>query len=202
VWILAGVGQDSAGKVARANICSCNTGEKETWVPGPGWSVNPVYLVRAKLSRNKRHKKADVGWKSITTSFNGLWVQPHIHMCVPVYQRLSSEISSPAWCESSCEGKKVLAGRGSHFHSFCCYSWLPLCLYDAFQPSTLFGCFPPPCTDSGWTNKRTRERLASEECGGASGCTSGEQTSFQVLQLLEQKARMAEYFLHTLNPSV
>ena len=34
----------------------------------------------------------------------------------------------------------------------------------------------------------TRGRLASEECGGASGGISGEQTSSQVLQLLGLKS--------------
>jgi hypothetical protein len=57
-----------------------------------------------------------------------------------VYQGLSTGISGLAWCESSGEGKRVQAGRGGGFHhfpSFCCFSWLHLHLYRAFQVSQL-----------------------------------------------------------------
>jgi hypothetical protein len=38
-------------------------------------------------------------------------------------------------------------------------------------PSRLLGYYVSPCTET------TRDQLASEECGGASGSASGEQTS-------------------------
>jgi hypothetical protein len=35
-------------------------------------------------------------------------------MCIYVGLRFSTEISGQAWCEVSCEGKRMQAGRGSH----------------------------------------------------------------------------------------
>ena len=49
------------------------------------------------------------------------------------------------------------------------------------MPSRLLGYSIPPCTESDRAGL-TRDLLASEECGRASGGTSGE-TSSQVLQL-------------------
>jgi hypothetical protein len=62
---------------------------------------------------------------------------------------------------------------------------LPWCLV------TLLGYSVPPCTEL-CQAELTWGRLASEALGGASGDTSREQTSSQVLQLLEQKARSME----------
>lgn len=36
--------------------------------------------------------------------------------------RFSTELSGPAWCKSSSEGKQAQAGRGSSFLCFCCCS--------------------------------------------------------------------------------
>ena len=53
-----------------------------------------------------------------------------------------------------------------------------------------------PCTEAGQAGQ-LKDRVASEECSGASSSVSGEQTSSQVLQLFGQKAQTMEYFLHT-----
>ena len=64
------------------------------------------------------------------------------------------EISGPAWCESSSEGKQVPEGRGGRF---CCCSWLHLCLCHVFQ-----GTPAQSCTELGRAGL-TKGRLASEE---------------------------------------
>jgi hypothetical protein len=64
-------------------------------------------------------------------------------------------------------------------------SWLHLCLCCAFQVTRLLR------TESGLAGL-TNGRLASAECGGASGGVLGEQISSQVLQLFGQKAQMTE----------
>ena len=79
-------------------------------------------------------------------------------MCGPEYQRLSMEISGQAWCEGSGKGKRMQAGRGSHF--------------PVSSASLSFTCLCHPAL-SLVSAGPMRSQLASEECCRASGCTSG-----------------------------
>ena len=110
-----------------------------------------------------------------------------VRCCGPVSQRLSMEISRPAWCESSREGKQVRAARGSCFCCFCCCSWLHLRVFQV----TL--CCPALSLVGQATRDRlAREECGREECGRASRSVLVEQTSFHMLQLLKQKVPTIE----------
>jgi hypothetical protein len=54
--------------------------------------------------------------------------------------------------------------------------------YISAMPYRLLGYSSPPCIELGWAGL-TKDQLVSEECGGASGGSLGEQTFSQVLQL-------------------
>lgn len=56
----------------------------------------------------------------------------------PVQQRLSTEVSGPAECESSCKGKWLQAARGSRFCCCCCCFCCCCC---CSSPSSSFSCF-------------------------------------------------------------
>lgn len=130
-------------------------------------------------------------WSCIDTCKNYSHVL-YIRICGPVYQRLPTEISGPAWCKSSREGKLVWAGRWSLFRP-------PLLLLQLAPPPSL-QCLPgysvTPCIVLCAEPSTTRAPLASEEHCSASRGSLGEQTSSQVLQLFGPKALSKEQFLH------
>ena len=72
-----------------------------------------------------------VVYKLYTVSY---LVSLHLKWCGPVSQRLSMEISGPAWCASSCKEKRVEAGKGSHLFS--------LLLLLQLVPSPSLPCLP------------------------------------------------------------
>jgi hypothetical protein len=117
---------------------------------------------------------------SLTWSF-GRWI---LKCCLPVccgleYQRLSTEISSQAWCDGSGEGKRLRAGRESCFPTS---TEAVGSTSVSTMPSRLCCSSERPCTESSGAEDE-REQLVSEECGRSSWGTSGEQISSQVLQL-------------------
>jgi hypothetical protein len=111
-----------------------------------------------------------------------------MRQCGLAYQRLSTDISGPAWCEGSGEGKRVRTGQGSRFPA-------SAAVVDSTSISAVISRLlrnsMPPYTESSQAGP-TRGRLACEECGRASGSTSGEQISSQVFQLLGQMAQTTE----------
>lgn len=90
-----------------------------------------------------------------------------LYLCGPVYQRLSTEISGPAWCESSSKGKKVWVergGRSCHITSAAAVS----SIFFSAMPSRLLSYSTPFCIESsrvrlGWPKNAVELHVALQE---------------------------------------